>query len=93
MTKTKTSLNCVLLAAAAIAAILALPQPAAAIQYPWCAEYAGEDSGGGTNCGFTTIEQCRLTISGMGGFCAPNPFYPEATTDKQPRKRKRNTNN
>ena len=42
--------------------------------YPWCAVYAG-DGGGGTNCGFLTIEQCRATVSGIGGFCAPNQFY------------------
>ena len=40
----------------------------------WCAEYSG-NGGGGTNCGFFTIEQCRATVSGIGGFCQPNPFY------------------
>jgi hypothetical protein len=42
--------------------------------YPWCAFYSG-DGGGGTNCGFLTIEQCRATVSGIGGFCGPNQFY------------------
>jgi hypothetical protein len=42
--------------------------------YPWCAVYGGR-GGGGTNCGFLTIEQCRATISGIGGFCTPNQFY------------------
>jgi hypothetical protein len=32
-------------------------------------------AGGGTNCGFFTIEQCRATVSGIGGFCVPNQFY------------------
>jgi len=41
--------------------------------YPWCAQYSGD--GGGTNCGFLTIEQCRATVSGIGGFCVPNQFY------------------
>ena len=40
----------------------------------WCAEYLGE-AGGATNCGFFTIEQCRATVSGIGGFCVPNQFY------------------
>ena len=35
--------------------------------YPWCAVYGGR-GGGGTNCGFLTIEQCRATVSGIGGF-------------------------
>src|SRR4029453_16404321 len=42
--------------------------------YPWCAQYSGS-GGGGTNCGFLTIEQCRETVSGIGGFCVPNQFY------------------
>ena len=37
---------------------------------------ASGDSGlGATNCGFLTIEQCRASVSGMGGFCVPNQFY------------------
>jgi len=43
--------------------------------YPWCAEYSSGNGGGGTNCGFLTIEQCRATVSGIGGFCTPNQFY------------------
>ena len=27
------------------------------------------------NCGFLTIEQCRATVSGIGGFCVINQFY------------------
>ena len=42
--------------------------------YPWCAVYSG-DAGGASNCGFLTIEQCRATVSGIGGFCEPNQFY------------------
>jgi len=38
--------------------------------YPWCAVYSG-DGGGGTNCGFLTIQQCRDTVSGIGGFSHP----------------------
>ena len=39
----------------------------------WCAQYGGM-AGGATNCGFFTIEQCRATVSGIGGFCVPNQF-------------------
>ena len=69
---------------AALFAVLAVPtlfaRPSALAYempydpYPWCAVYSG-DGGGGTNCGFLTIEQCRATVSGIGGFCAPNQFY------------------
>ena len=41
----------------------------------WCAQYSGGRFGGGTNCGFFTLEQCRATVSGIGGFCVPNQFY------------------
>lgn len=66
-----------------LTALVALPivlsqVPAKALPYdpyPWCAEYSAGNGGGGTNCGFLTIEQCRATVSGIGGFCVPNQFY------------------
>ena len=59
----------------AIASIMLATTPARAeIQYPWCAEYSG-DEGNGTNCGFSTLAQCRATISGIGGNCYENPMY------------------
>ena len=27
------------------------------------------------NCGFSTLEQCRMTVAGIGGTCEFNPFY------------------
>lgn len=49
---------------------------AEAQNYPWCAYYSGGDAGGGgTNCGFTSFEQCMATVSGIGGFCALNTQY------------------
>jgi hypothetical protein len=41
--------------------------------YPWCAQYGG--TFGGSNCGFTTIRQCRATVSGIGGYCYKNPMF------------------
>src|SRR5215467_14946276 len=44
--------------------------------YPWCAAYSGGDTGGGgTNCGFTTFQQCLETVRGIGGFCEQNTQY------------------
>ena len=57
--------------------------------YPWCAVYSGE-AGGASNCGFLTIEQCRATVSGIGGFCAPNQFYNPRQPAARARKRQRN---
>jgi hypothetical protein len=57
--------------------------------YRWCSNYMGED-GGSSNCYFMTIEQCRANVSGVGGFCSPNPFYRgAATADEELRRKKR----
>jgi hypothetical protein len=75
----------------ALVLLFGLAPPARAqIYYPWCAEYAGGYGGGG-NCGFSTIEQCRDTISGIGGLCVPNSFYtgPAERPAKHARKRHR----
>jgi Protein of unknown function (DUF3551) len=42
--------------------------------YPWCAIYSSEATGG-TNCGFTTFEQCMETARGLGSLCQPNTQY------------------
>ena len=47
---------------------------AEAQNYPWCAYYSGR-SGGSTNCGFTTFEQCMETARGLGSLCQPNTQY------------------
>ena len=72
----------------AIASISATPARAE-IEYPWCAQYTGGEDGGGRNCGFSTIEQCRATVSGIGGFCEPNLFYSGAASDTSQRKHKK----
>ena len=73
------------LAIVAFAALIAgsLTDDAKADPYRWCAEYGG-GRGGGTNCYFMTIDQCRAAISGNGGFCRPNNFD---TGDDRPRRR------
>ena len=49
------------------AAVLALSGIGAQAQGRWCANYGGP--AGGSNCGFHSFEQCRATVSGIGGFC------------------------
>jgi hypothetical protein len=65
-----------LLAAFVVAALAAAPgQPASAeICRPWCVQYGGRD-GGGTNCGFISLEQCRQTAQGPD-MCLPNGACP-----------------
>jgi Protein of unknown function (DUF3551) len=45
----------------------------AVINYPWCAHYMMPNAP--HNCGFSTYEQCRMTVAGIGGTCQSNPFY------------------
>ena len=52
---------------------LAQPANAQGQNSRWCAEYGRGH--GGTNCGFSSYEQCRAAISGNGGFCYRNPQY------------------
>ena len=85
-----TRFSSVLLAGIAVAALTALIRPAAAIEYPWCAQYGSMDDGG-RNCGFSTLEQCMATVSGIGGGCERNLFYtaPAGRPAKPARKTRR----
>jgi len=58
-----------------LAGAAAFALPAQAQNYPWCAYYGGAPGSGGENCGFSTLAQCRATVSGIGGFCAHNTQY------------------
>ena len=50
--------------------------------YPFCAVYGGRD-GSGMSCGFNTLAQCQMSVSGRGGYCMRNVDY-------QPQERRRN---
>ena len=61
-----------------LAACALLPMPgssARADPYKWCAHYAGRDGEFGSECYYLTHAQCMQSISGVGGWCEPNPFY------------------
>ena len=67
-----------LLAVSGLAGTIALiastdPAGTTAFNYPWCANYNMQN--GAKNCGFTTLEQCQATVSGIGGYCGRNPRY------------------
>jgi hypothetical protein len=55
--------------------IIGFGNRAEAQNYPWCAIYSEGAAGGGTNCGFTTFEQCMETARGLGSNCQPNTQY------------------
>jgi hypothetical protein len=44
-----------------------------AYSYPWCARYYKE--GTPTSCYFTSYQQCRASVSGIGGLCFQSPYY------------------
>jgi hypothetical protein len=45
---------------------------AAEVVYPWCAHHV--DTGGSTNCGFVSFEQC-LASEANRAVCINNPRY------------------
>jgi Protein of unknown function (DUF3551) len=49
--------------------------------YPWCARFR---SIGATSCYFTSYQQCMTTLSGIGGFCYPSPYYDAAPISAPP---------
>ena len=51
-------------------------KPAAAVEYPWCAQYTGSHQS--MNCGFVSQRQCLATVHGVGGFCRQNPWFLDA---------------
>jgi len=65
----------------AIWSVFLIAGPAAADSAKWCAAYRN----GSTNCGFITIEQCRASVSGVGGTCEPSQFYtgPDKTSSQR----------
>jgi Protein of unknown function (DUF3551) len=69
--------------------VVLTPSAGQADPYKWCAIYSGGRGGGGSNCGFVTLEQCRATVSGIGGFCHENLFYTGPAEAPVKRKRKR----
>ena len=72
-------LPCITLAAVTLVFAAGTHADAAA----WCAYY---DQSSGTNCGFYTIQQCQAAISGVGGYCAPNPEGPDHPATETRRK-------
>ena len=39
--------------------------------YPVCAVYSWREQ----SCAFMNFAQCRMSISGRGGYCEANPYY------------------
>jgi hypothetical protein len=63
--------------------------PAKAQNYPWCAIY--NKGANDMSCSFDTFDQCKASVSGIGGFCMANNTYvpPAAVTRPHPGARHR----
>ena len=51
--------------------------------YPWCLI---RGRSGGMSCYYTSWEQCRATLSGIGGNCIQSPYYRAAPPSPQARR-------
>ena len=63
-----------------VAVTVGLAGSAQAQNYPWCAVYDVGDAA--YNCGFVTYEQCRASVSGIGGTCMRNTTYTPAAAPR-----------
>jgi hypothetical protein len=70
-------------------AALSLTTIGARAEGRWCAHLAVPP--GGVSCSFYSLEQCRVTVSGIGGFCTPNAFAAYGAS-REPRRRHRRDN-
>ena len=69
---------------------LANISPAAARDYPWCAQGGEFDYPG--ECAYQTYEQCEASVSGRLLYCGPNPrvaYGQVLQPQPQPRRRGR----
>jgi Protein of unknown function (DUF3551) len=55
--------------------------------YPWCARYYKD--GTPTSCYFTSYQQCRASVSGVGGLCFQSPYYQATPASVPPRRYRR----
>lgn len=69
---------------ATVLAGFAASMPAAARDYPWCAQGGDYDYPG--ECAYSTYAQCQASVSGRLLFCGPNPLaFPADTPPPRPR--------
>jgi hypothetical protein len=47
-------------------------------RYPVCLQTWEWGGGTNINCGFTSLDQCRATASGLSGMCYANPYWAQA---------------
>lgn len=78
----KTQLALLTLGATVLAGF-ATVTPAAARDYPWCAQGGELDYPG--ECAYSTYEQCQASVSGRLLYCGPNPMVAYGQYGQEPR--------
>ena len=63
-----------LIIAAALLGKTQVSNAQSAYSYPWCSLGGTKDSNA-LSCYYTSREQCRTTMSGIGGICVESPYY------------------
>jgi hypothetical protein len=74
------------------AALLGEVQSASAqspTSYPWCAKYYESWNFSSLSCYYTSYEQCRTTMSGIGGVCIHSPYFRGRPNGPVPSRRRR----
>ena len=61
-----------ILIAVSTASLVTIASHAQAIEYPYCGSVAAGRTGIVERCEYTTMEQCRASVSGLAGTCAAN---------------------
>ena len=54
-------------------ALALYPRSPAAQYYPYCAQF---EDGSSRDCGFSTLQMCEASVTGVGGLCINNPAGP-----------------
>ena len=72
------SIIALLVIAAALLSETRASNAQSAYSYPWCAVYGRK---GAMSCYYMSWEQCRTTMSGIGGLCVASPYYHGQATE------------
>src|SRR5260370_29751455 len=72
---TRAPIIVLLVIAAALLGETQVSKAQSAYSYPWCAIYPGDSNGpgGAMSCYYTSWEQCRTTMLGIGANCVETP--------------------
>jgi Protein of unknown function (DUF3551) len=63
----------IIFAGCLLLAMQIFPRIPAAQYYPYCAQF---EDGTSRDCGFSTLQMCEASVTGVGGLCINNPAGP-----------------